>query len=90
MRALLALACQRTELRHRPVCQTPEERKALTDAVIACAKAGNPMSDEEGEDLVAQCEKTMARAVCPERRVIVYLEGNLEYDSRVDVSGGGK
>jgi len=29
--------------------------------IVDCAAAANPMSDEEGEDLVAQCERTAER-----------------------------
>ena len=32
--------------------------------IIECARAANPMSDEEGEDLVAQCEITSSRLFC--------------------------
>lgn len=37
----------------------------VAEAVIRCAKVANPMSDEEGEDLVLQCEQTMSRLLCP-------------------------
>lgn len=47
------------------VCPTAE----LSRAVIECAQAANPMSDEEGEDLVAQCEETMRRTYCEWRDV---------------------
>lgn len=44
-------------------CTVPaEHRDALLKFVIDCAKAANPMSDEEGEDLVQQCERTGAKA----------------------------
>jgi hypothetical protein len=35
--------------------------RGSTDAaefIIRCAEAANPLSDEEGEDLVVQCERT--------------------------------
>lgn len=32
--------------------------------IINCAKAANPLSDEEGEDLVAQCERTSEHLFC--------------------------
>lgn len=60
---LLAVACGDPE----PHVRTEREFLA-TDAdraarfVIDCAAAGNPKSDEEGEDLVWQCERT-ARAL---------------------------
>jgi hypothetical protein len=37
----------------------------LAQAIVECSRATNPMSDEEGEDLVAQCQKTMKAALCP-------------------------
>lgn len=33
--------------------------------VLACIANGNPMSDEEGEDLVEQCEQTAFRMFAP-------------------------
>jgi hypothetical protein len=33
-------------------------------AIIACAEAANPKSDEEGEDLVAECARTMRGSLC--------------------------
>lgn len=35
------------------------------DFIIKCAEAANPKSDEEGEDLVSQCEKTSEELFCP-------------------------
>ena len=71
--ALLLLGCDEicqdyTTQEVRRVCYTEQERKALVEAIVACTKAGNPMSDEEGEDLVAQCQRTMTYAACPERK----------------------
>ncbi len=37
---------------------------ALAAAVLACIEKGNPMSDEEGEDLVRQCESTFKHILC--------------------------
>lgn len=70
MRAIIALlaalaACSpipRTTF--EPRCDTPEERAAAAKFVVDCATAANPKSDEEGEDLVAQCEQTATRLLC--------------------------
>jgi hypothetical protein len=35
-----------------------EDRDKAAAFVVACASAANPRSDEEGEDLVEQCEQT--------------------------------
>lgn len=44
-------------------CETPNLERARW--IIECASAANPKSDEEGEDLVAQCEKTSEAVFCP-------------------------
>jgi hypothetical protein len=40
------------------------DRPAASAFVIACAAAANPKSDEEGEDLVRQCEETATNLHC--------------------------
>lgn len=52
------------ETMQRPTCSTKEERTELAKFIVDCSKAANPMSDEEGEDLVAQCEQTGVRTIC--------------------------
>ena len=49
-------------------CTTLEERQALAAFVVDCSRAANPKSDEEGEDLVAQCQGTAEKILCPEHR----------------------
>ena len=44
-------------------CDKWDNDKALK-FVVDCAKAANPLSDEEGEDLVAQCERTATNFTC--------------------------
>ena len=46
-------------------CSTKEEKKELADFVIKCNESANPKSDEEGEDLVIQCERTGRNILCP-------------------------
>lgn len=46
-------------------CTTSEERAALAQFVVQCATAANPKADEEGEDLVRQCEATGTTILCP-------------------------
>ncbi len=36
----------------------------LIEFTLSCIKNGNPMSDEEGEDLVAECRKTAKEFFC--------------------------
>ncbi len=44
------------------------EAEKLGQFVINCSEAANPKSDEEGEDLVAQCERTGRRIFCKTKR----------------------
>lgn len=77
--AILLTGCgpsERTEVGLETWCDT-EEAPALERMILACAKAANPMSDEEGEDLVAQCEKTAQRTVCPKRLIKTYYRCDL-------------
>ncbi len=51
--------------------------------MIECARAANPMSDEEGEDLVAECARRCTTFTC-ERKPLHYWESgegwrNCEY-----------
>lgn len=59
--SLLLFACEDRVILH-PDCRGFELERA--EWVLECIAAGNPYSDEEGEDLVAQCEKS-STAACP-------------------------
>lgn len=61
--------------RSTPYCLEETDRYKLTNFIVKCAEAANPKSDEEGEDLVAQCEKTGIRTFCPMTKMCRY-EGN--------------
>lgn len=50
-------------------CTKVAEQDKLAKFIIDCSAAANPKSDEEGEDLVAQCEKTGIRTLCPVTQV---------------------
>lgn len=73
MMILVTVACsdrrEWSEQKYDPVCVTKEEKRELADFIIKCAEAANPKSDEEGEDLVSQCELTGARTLCPVEKV---------------------
>lgn len=50
-------------------CSTPPppvhcDVARMSSWILECAKAANPLSDEEGEDLVRQCEDTAVRLYC--------------------------
>lgn len=53
----------------RPDCSA--HRKELAAFILECAKNANPLADEEGEDLVKQCERTGENVVCPVARFTV-------------------
>jgi hypothetical protein len=63
--ALLVTACSDDSDRYsmRPMCSQNDPARA--EWILKCAEAANPMSDEEGEDLVLQCENTSERLFCP-------------------------
>jgi hypothetical protein len=47
--------------RWKEICKDNDKR---AEFIVNCAKAANPMSDEEGEDLVLQCERTSRNLFC--------------------------
>lgn len=49
----------------RQACEKIEERRELAQFILKCAEAANPKSDEEGEDLVIQCQRTGIATLCP-------------------------
>ena len=69
-------------------CSGKEE--VFAKYVVECAKAANPLSDEEGEDLVLQCERTMRRALCQTKETTVEMIDNKCYNkSNIQVSCEG-
>ena len=68
--SLASLGCANARTFTEAHCDTVEAREAAT-FVIECSKAANPMSDEEGEDLVAQCHATARELFCSERWRVV-------------------
>ena len=59
---------------------TKENSKDVSKFIIDCAFSANPKSDEEGEDLVKQCEETAKRILCDD--YVVECEGieNCDFD----------
>jgi len=60
---LFATACE-NPISYRRLCG-PKEAEEVSSFVLDCAKAANPMSDEEGEDLVAECARVAEKIFCP-------------------------
>jgi hypothetical protein len=54
------------------------------ETVTACAQAGNPLSDEEGEDLVRQCQDAAGDSWGAQRPRIWSDHGQQECDERCD------
>lgn len=52
-----------TDFQH--IC-TGQEKIELAHSIIQCAQVSNTKSDEEGEDVVAECGRTMVKALCTE------------------------
>lgn len=63
--AVLLAGCDEGKpvVRYGEICgnDTAERRAQF---VLDCAAAANPLSDEEGEDLVAQCQATADAMLC--------------------------
>ena len=69
-------------------CSGKEE--LVAKYVVECSRAANPLSDEEGEDLVSQCETTMRRALCPIKETTIDVIDNKCYNkSNIQVSCEG-
>lgn len=82
LQAMCITGCSRPESVHTEQDCAQEKSKFI----LECAVAANPKSDEEGEDLVAQCEQTAERlfkslATCPARFVCVTPK--FDYSERV-------
>jgi len=45
-------------------CKWKCDKERQANFILKCAEAANPKSDEEGEDLVIQCEKTSRNLFC--------------------------
>ena len=61
------------------ICSTDEDKAKLSEFVLTCAKNANPLSDEEGEDLVKQCEKTGRRIICPLKKMCLDKGDSLDF-----------
>ncbi len=60
--------------------------EARSNFILQCAKNANPMSDEEPEDLVKQCERTSLNLYCPKREVTVtFAEGSKYTRAKVEI-----
>ena len=59
---------------------TKENSKDVSKFIIDCAFSANPKSDEEGEDLVKQCEETAKRMLCDDYVVECEGIGNCDFN----------
>ena len=60
--ALLAAGCSDNVVRSQYCSE--EKRQEAANFVLLCAEAANPMSDEEPEDMIKQCQITAKELVC--------------------------
>lgn len=79
------IGCNHDVRKVRRCADGPAQQEAKAKFVVECAEAANPMSDEEGEDLVRQCEETAkniysGRGTCRERfEVCPFTNGCYEH-----------
>ncbi len=64
---LCVLACDDSIHLSSETVVPPQCAEQYSKALAACVQAGNPLSDEEGEDLVAECRGAAADAWGAER-----------------------
>lgn len=64
----------------------PECAAQFAATVVTCAEAGNPLSDEEGEDLVAQCQRAARESWGAERPYISWQYVHQDCDYRCTTS----
>ena len=75
---LLAGCSPYVEVRSGFYCPETVKRK-ITDFIINCANAANPMSDEEGEDLVYGCASIAEKIYCYNQPHIYYRDVGHNY-----------
>lgn len=51
---------------------TPEQTEKLSTWILECIKNANPLSDEDPEDWISQCERTGKRILCGKIAVVEY------------------
>jgi hypothetical protein len=61
---------------YKGVRTCPTDKSVIADFIVRCATAANPHSDEEGEDLVAQCEETAEHTFCEYKEVQIMCNSN--------------
>lgn len=82
--ALVALSgCERPY----PCCLKRDEQ-ARVSCILECARAANPMSDEEGEDLVSQCDRSCTEPACSQWTVIEAVDAYSGRDASCIRAGG--
>jgi len=62
-----AVKVPKVEVVQQSILDCRNKTTQLTEFVLNCAKNANPMSDEEGEDLVLACKDTAIDFICIKR-----------------------
>lgn len=78
---MLAMACEKQLPTFTRDCHGSSDERARF--IIECTKAGNPMSDEEGEDLVAECGTQAEYLYCPMVRAFRERGQSVSYPCRL-------
>ncbi len=61
---IMVLAGCEPTLWKKGITVCPDDPALLAEFVLQCAKNANPLSDEEGEDLVRECRRTGITLYC--------------------------
>lgn len=82
---LLLIGCGKSPMVVYDSVYECNNKEIVVDKMNECIKNGNPLSDEEGEDLVIQCEESIKRILC--ERVIIkntYEGGEIKMREKVE------
>ena len=71
---LCVAGCKPRSFSADKLCCNPDEAGARRDWVLECIRHGNPMSDEEPEDLVAECGALSFQQFCTDVSGVIYTE----------------
>jgi hypothetical protein len=75
----LALVACGDDIVTKTVTDCSKNGKEVAQFVVDCAKAANPLSDEEGEDLVVQCEQTGKKLLCTQEEIVMHRSNGTCY-----------
>lgn len=71
---LLIIGCDSKPALLKDIYCSVEQKAKAAEFVLQCAKNSNPMSDEEPEDMLAECSRIAKDLIC-EKGFIYYVKG---------------